>query len=341
MKKLHTVLLLLGVFFLAWLVWKIGFEEILRELNSLGWGVIPLILSEGLAEFIHTVGWRRCLSGPLQSLPLLRLFRIRMAGYAINNVTPTAAIGGEVTKAALLASNHRGPEAISGVLIEKSCFAFAHLLFVVFGSTMVLWHIKLPRALFVAMIISTILMATGIITFFLLQKNGRMGVIVRWLAARRIGGEPIRKAAENVTEVDEALKKFYRERPWDLALTIAWHIVGFTIGIFQAWLFFRLMDQHTSLTIAAGVWFIGMWFDLISFAVPMNIGALEGSRVLTLKAIGYTPLVGMTYGVVLRLAWLFWIAFGLINYALLAAQTKSQPSKNSTPPARADYRRTN
>src|SRR4051794_16984531 len=101
MKKLHSALLVLGVAFLAWLVWKIGARELWHELTLLGWGLVPLILCEGVAELIHTMGWRHCLSGPSRCLSLTRLFRIRMAGYAINYVTPTAALGGEVTKAGL------------------------------------------------------------------------------------------------------------------------------------------------------------------------------------------------------------------------------------------------
>ena len=30
--------------------------------------------------------------------------------------------------------------------------------------------------------------------------------------------------------------------------------------------------------VAAAVWFLGMWFDLLTFAVPMNAGTLEGTH---------------------------------------------------------------
>src|SRR5262249_32382583 len=133
MKRLNLILLVLGVGFFAWLVWKIDPGELWRELRLLGWGLVPFVLGEGVAEMIHTVGWRYCLSEPYRSLPWFVLFRIRMCGYAINYLTPTAALGGEVTRAALLASHHPGPGAASGVLIEKVCFAFSQVLFVAIG----------------------------------------------------------------------------------------------------------------------------------------------------------------------------------------------------------------
>jgi hypothetical protein len=318
MKKLHAVLLTLGVAFLAYMVWTIGIRELWHQLTSLGWGLIPLILIEGLADLAHTMGWRYCLSGPHRSLPLVVLFCIRMAGFAINYLTPTASLGGEVTKAALLASNHRGPEAASGVLIGKLCFAFAHLLVVVVGSMTILWHVQLPRALWVGMLISSALLAGGIVAFLLIQKHGKLGVVVRWLVAHKLGGRFLQRAAQDITQVDEVLKLFYRTRPWDLPLGVCWHLLGYSLGIFQTWFFFNLLNQGASLAVAAGAWVLSSWFDLLTFAVPLGLGTLEGGRIVAFKAIGYDALLGLTYGVALRIGELFWAGFGLVSYGLLS-----------------------
>jgi uncharacterized protein (TIRG00374 family) len=318
MKNLHAILLVLGLVFLTYLVSTIGVGELWHELTSLGWGLIPLILIEGVADLVHTMGWRRCLSGPHRSLPLVVLFCIRMAGFAINYLTPTASLGGEVTKATLLASNHRGPEAASGVLIGKLCFAFAHLLFVVAGSMTILWRIKLPRALWVGMLISSALLAGGMVAFLLIQKYGKLGVVVRWLVAHKLGGRLLERAARDITEVDEALKLFYRKRPWDLPLGVCWHLLGYGLGIFQTWFFFYLLNQDASFVVAAGAWVLSLWFDLLTFAIPLRLGTLEGSRIVAFKAVGSDALLGMTYGVALRLAELVWAGFGLVSYGLLS-----------------------
>src|SRR5215831_14485170 len=78
MDQFHIVLLGLGAAFLAYLAWKIGLREIWREFVSLGWGLIPLVLAEGIAEMIHTLGWRHCMNEPYRSLPWFFLFRVRM-----------------------------------------------------------------------------------------------------------------------------------------------------------------------------------------------------------------------------------------------------------------------
>ena len=222
------------------------------------------------------------------------------------------------------------------MLIGKVCFAFAHLLFVAVGSVLVLWRIHLPRALWAGMLASIALVAAGILVFLLLQKHGKLGALLRCLAARKLGGRAIQTAAQGITEVDEALKAFYRERSLGLPLAVGWHLLGDSVGIIQAWLFFSLLQQDASLATAASAWFLGMWFDLLTFAVPFNLGTLEGTRIVALRAIGYNALVGMTYGVMLRLALLFWACFGLVSYGLLASRAGTPPSSLSTAPRCAD-----
>ena len=331
MKKLQTALLALGIVFLAVLLARVGVRELWHELALLGWGLIPLILGEGVAEMIHTLGWRQCLSGPLRSLSWWTLFRIRMAGYAINFLTPTAALGGEVTKGALLASHHRGPEAASGVLIGKLCFALAHLIFVGLGALLILWRVQVPGPLWVAMAFSGIFLGCSLAIFFLLQKHGKLGGIVRWLAGRKFGGKMFHHAANELTAVDQTMKRFYQERPWGLTSAITWHLAGYSVGIAQTWLFFHLLHQDTTWIVAASIWFLGMWFDLLTFAVPQNLGSLEGTRILILKAFGYTSVMGMTYGFALRLAMIFWSCFGLVIYARLVSDRRAAEIPGAAP----------
>jgi hypothetical protein len=268
-----------------------------------------------------------------------------MAGYAINYLTPTAALGGEVTKGVLLAQHSRGAEATSGVLIGKLCFALAHLLFVALGVIVVLWRLPLPKPLWFAMLGCGALMAVCMMTFMLLQKHGKLGALVRWLAARKATRGRLNGLARELTAVDDTMSRFHRERPADLRLAIAWHLLGYSIGIAQTYLFFRLLHYNCGLAVAAGTWFLGMWFDLLTFAVPLNLGTLEGTRIVALQALGYSAVTGMTYGFALRLAQIFWACFGLGSYALITSPPtgaalidpdKSSPAQHSASTARSE-----
>src|SRR6185436_18709106 len=98
MKRLNIVLLGLGLGSLVYMVRKVGPGELLHQVGALGWGIMLLILSEGAANVAHTIAWRHCLAKPQGDLPLMRLFAMNMAGYAVNYLTPTASVGGEVSR---------------------------------------------------------------------------------------------------------------------------------------------------------------------------------------------------------------------------------------------------
>jgi uncharacterized protein (TIRG00374 family) len=329
MKRFNVVLLILGGAFLAGLVWTIGAGELGRELHLLGWGLLPFALAEAVGEMLHTLGWRRCLSGPLRSLSWSVLFRIRMAGYAINYLTPTASLGGEVTKASLLAATYSGPEVVSGLLAEKVAIGMAHALFVAFGCLIVLPRVHLPRPLGISMLLSGTLVAVGIVTFLVLQKRGQLGAMVRRLAARKRSGPILRKAAAQITGVDDALRAFHRQRPLDFVRAVLWHLLGFSLGIFQCWLFFRILSPGAPLGTAAAACFLGMWFDLLTFAVPLNAGSQEGGRIIAFTALGYSSVLGLTCGVALRLAQLLCAGLGLALYAWQVAGTRKAQTVSS------------
>src|SRR6476620_8361584 len=153
MKKLNGLLLALGLVFLVVLITRIGADELWRELRSLGWALVPLILGEGLAEFFHAISWRYCLPGPYRNVPVPRLFRISITGYAINYLTPTATLGGDVTKTALLAISRKVPEAVAGILVGKLSFALAHILFVTVGTLLLQPVLKLPAAIWTVLLV--------------------------------------------------------------------------------------------------------------------------------------------------------------------------------------------
>jgi hypothetical protein len=334
MKRIHAILFILGAVFLVGLVWTMGPGELGRQLHLLGWGLLPFILGEGFAEMIHTLGWQRCLTGPLRSLSWPVLFRIRMSGYAINYLTPTASLGGEVVKASLLASRCPGPEVVSGLLVEKVALGTAHGLFVALGCAVLLPKVELSPALWTSMLLSGTLVVAGIGTFLFLQSRGQVGGLVRWLAARKTAGPLLRKAAEQITEVDKALSAFYREQPLDFFRAVLWHLLGFSVAILQCWLFLRILEPGASLATAAAVCVFGMWFDLLTFAVPLNAGSQEGGRILVFRALGFSSLLGLTFGVALRIAQLFWAGLGLALYAWQAAGPRQSTDRAPAVPGR-------
>lgn len=332
MKRLNTILLGLGLVFLACLVWKTGPGELWRQISALGWGIVLLVLAEGLGNLAHTLGWRCCIARRQRRVGLPRLFGMAMAGYAINYLTPSASVGGEVSRAALLASSHRGLEGVKSVLLDKLMTGIAHLVLVLLGVLLLFWRVNLPVELWIAMAAITGLLACAMAVFVLVQKHGKLGSLCRWLVQHRLAGRSVQQATQRLSEVDAALKQFYREHPRRLMLSVGWHLLGHATVILQVWLFLVLLHQPARLATIAAAGCLSLWFDLLTFAVPMNLGTLEGSRILVFKALGCQALLGMAFGVSVRMAQLFWACFGLLSYARLATGASKRQENGAAAP---------
>lgn len=316
MKRFHLVTLLIGAALLAGLIWSIGLDSLVRDFAVLGWGLVPLVLIEGVAAIFHTMGWRRCLSGPHRKLSFWRVFGIRMAGSSINYLTPTASLGGEVTKSALLFDHFRSADAATGVIVDKLSYSLAQVALASTGSIVIVLFlgVSLPTGVWVGVLAGSVLLAAGIGGFLLVQKYGKLGAVVRWLVARKVGGRTMAKAGDHITQVDLALKVFYRNQPWDLPLSILWHVGGLACGVLQSWYFLYLMTGHSHLLLAAGIWCLGTLVDLVAFAIPLDIGVLEATRVMVFRIFGLTSALGLTFGVALRVEQIFWALIGLVIY---------------------------
>ena len=322
MRWIQRVALGLGVMLLAGLIWRLGPLTLMSKLILLGWTWVPLILIEGLGEALHVTAWRHCLSPTHQQIPWLRIAMIRQAGMAYNYLTPTAHLGGEVVKGTLLGSDGEGIEAATGVIVGKLALVLAQLLFVTVGSTAALWMVTLPAQLWVAWALSTALFTTGIGAFFLLQRQGRLGSVAR--AMDRAGARVLRLGAiaRWLTLVDDEIRAFHRDRPGDLLRAIAWHLLGFSCGLVQSWIFFAWMGLPDPWSMGFAIWFLGAWFDLVGFIVPAGVGVQEGSRVLIFHAAGLTSIAGLTFGFVLRINKAFWALVGLACHTLLLREAK-------------------
>jgi uncharacterized protein (TIRG00374 family) len=335
MKKFHTICVILGFSLLGFLIYQIGFEELWRQMGLLGWGLVPLVLIEIVADGMHTLGWRHCLPPALRTLSFERLFRIRLAGYAINYLTPTATLGGEVTKGTLLSLNRAGTDALTGVIVGKLAYTIAQLLFVSLGTIVTLWNVPLPTGVWPGIILCSALLAAGVFGFLLAQKCGKLGAILRWIAARAWFGGRLSGLARKISEVDDELRLFYSRHPLELPIAILWHVGGMACGIIQAYYFLYLLSDQATWRLAAGIWFLGGWFDLMTFAVPLGIGIQEATRIFALKALGFDAAMGLAYGITLRLEQILRSCLGLVCYATLlskkpAAEADISPAKEQT-----------
>ena|SRR5688572_5550581 len=113
--------LAVGLALFGWYISRIGVEPVWRALLSLGpWG--PLVLIPYLVVYcVDCLAWTQTLPRAAREIGFLTLLRIRWCGESINNLLPSAQVGGEALKVILLRPHGiSGAEGTAGAIVSKS-----------------------------------------------------------------------------------------------------------------------------------------------------------------------------------------------------------------------------
>src|SRR5215831_20191653 len=132
-KILVWAFFLAGLALLCGLVWQVGLAGLLTSFHTVGFWIVPWILLESITVLLHTAGWAACFQHRQCPIQFWRLVLVRLAGSAINQVTPTATVGGEVVKVLLLESAFPREQVAASVVIDKASFTMAQTLYLALG----------------------------------------------------------------------------------------------------------------------------------------------------------------------------------------------------------------
>jgi uncharacterized protein (TIRG00374 family) len=335
-KFIMGVFLLGGIALLGWMVKQVGIRDLLACFQIVGFWLVPFFLLEIIPDLLHTAGWAACFQGYQRRLRLWQLYGIRLAGSAINQVTPTAALGGEVVKVLLLEPTLPRAQATAAVIIDKASIALAQIFYLTFGLVYALGHLPLSSELQWTLGLTTGLIFLGLLGFIASQRYGLLSKVVSRVSRLKYAPPKLHQLSQHVAPLDAQLMAYYTTHPWRFGGSLLLHVAAFVCAGSKTYVLLRLLLGHR-----APGWFEALMLamavtalDQMFFLVPARLGTLEGTRVLVLSAVGITKVVGLTFGLIARLDSLFWNGIGLLIYVLCTrrtflAQSRRPPSASS------------
>ena len=316
MKGLRWVGLLVGVLLFALILRTVNLPEVWRQISQLRWR-FGMVLAFYVVIFgLDTVGWRFALSRRWRDhVRLDRLFRARLAGEALNYVTPTAWVGGEPVKAYLLSTRHGVPmtDGMASVVVAKTTFTVSMLAFIVTGLIVALLTQPMPPTLW-RWIILTLTVLTGLVALLLAAQFLRP--FRRGLSAltRRLP-RSVRALEATVREWDHAITTFYRQSPRGVLGSFGFHFLGWAAGVGEVFLILRLLQIPVSLATAWSVEALWVLLKSCAFLIPASLGASEGFLLLVCAGLGINAVSGLALGLIRRARELVWVGLGLVEFS--------------------------
>ena len=198
-----------------------GAARLLDDLRGFGWAIVGVVAFELVIDACNTVAWRHTLP-PDAGIGFWSLFWVRQAGVAINQVTPTATVGGEVVKTILLRPHLRSAVSAASLVAARMSYALGQTTLVLLGLSAVLGRTRDTPDLALAVVAAFVATVGGVLGFVWLQRRGIFATAAA--ALRRLG--IARGIADHLhaggAALDTHLSDFYRDRPRAFAASIVW-----------------------------------------------------------------------------------------------------------------------
>ncbi len=316
MKKKGTAkrvaLLLLGLTLLGVLVWRAGPKEVLAHAMSVGWGFLWLILiALGWRTMAATGMW--LLFDPAHRMKWLTVFLIRVGGESVNTLTPFFNMGGEPVKALML-KKHVGLETGSSiVLLDKTMFFLASLVFMVTGLMLGVFVLSDHPA---ALATAGTLLAMWVVGFaFLIRQQARgrlVSTLTHWLALVRVRIRP--ETRERLDRVDQTLSTLWTKRQGRLWLSFIAHMAGRLLRSVDVYVAVLLLGMTVDFSTAYFIGAVGVLVNTAFAFIPGALGAFEGGHGYVFELLGMSAAAGVSVGLIRRLrTW----AFAAMSYPIV------------------------
>ena len=327
-RGLELACLALGTVVLTGTLWVIGLDTLVRDLSLIGWGLAVILVVESLSVALNTGGWVLAFPKGERTVSARRLLAARLAGDAINYLTPSATVGGELLRVRLLGHDIPAHLRWASVAVAKVGQSVAQVVFIFIGLALIAprlitrspWFSWLPELTAIVAGAAAIAAAAA---FVWTLSRGFWATMRGALARVGLGGLLPTSWAGPGRDLDATLARL---GPWRSAASLGCFVLGWAVGAAEIYLILRWLgasvDWRTAVVLETG----SVLIDGILFFVPAKVGTQEGGKVVLFAALGLSPARGLTVGIVRRIRELAYAGLGLLALVWLSTSPRTVTS---------------
>jgi putative membrane protein len=286
-----------GLGLLGLLVWHIGIGEVVAHLRPIGWSA-PLLLVPYIAiALCDAKGWACAIPATVhaQKVPLWRLSLARVAGEAVNNLTPTATLGGEPIKVYLLRAHGLTVDTgLASVVVAKTTLVVSQVVFILLGLPFFLYRLGWIRQGW-WVLGPVLLLAYGFVMLLIRwQRRGLIGTAVRALRRLLPHWQRLAQWEERAQRIDAHLLGFYEGNTRGFIASTIYHFLGWLLGAVEVLFFFHLMGVPVAPVDALIIESMVQPLTAAALVIPGALGVQEAGGVFLCRLLGLDDGAGLT-----------------------------------------------
>ncbi|MBI3770835.1 MAG: flippase-like domain-containing protein [Deltaproteobacteria bacterium] len=332
-RIVERVLLAAGLVLLAGLVRRLGGAALVANLRLVGWGIALIVGQEILAVLANTLGWRAAFPSERPPPPFGQLLAARIAGDAVNYVTPTATLGGEFARARVLQGRASRVDLATSIAVAKVSQTVAQAVFIGTGLVFVLTTVPLSGAVRLGLVTGTAMLSALVFAVVVAQRRGMFVPLARLLTSLDRRGRLV-DVGERMQRLDVEIARVHLADRRPFLTSCTWFFLGWTLGTVEIALMLWLLGMRVSFERVLAIEVLSVAIDATLFFVPGKLGTQEGGKVLIFTALGLDAVQGLSVGVLRRIRELAWALAGLLILARFQLPEGVRTEPAAAPPAR-------
>jgi glycosyltransferase 2 family protein len=304
---------LLGILIFVFIVYEIGMWRIWENIKKITWqNFLILMVLRLLYWILRTINWKVIIQQFNQGNSLLHLFNARICSHAVNQLTPSAQVGGEAARIYMVQGTSK-KISLASVIVDKTIEFISVIVFTIIAVAVAIIRIPMPGKIKTLLISSAT--AGMLLLLFVLskQKKGMFEWFIELMARMKIKFKFLEKNREKIKETDVYISDFYRKHRMAFLkvfllyslLIMLWvteiHLTLIFIGAVNI----TFLDSFL-ITVLGNLAFL---FPLI----PGSLGIYEATYVALFALLGKGTAIGFTLVLIRRIIALIWAGFGLIG----------------------------
>ena len=307
----HTVTGILtalgGLALLAWVVDRVGAQQIFADVRRVGWGIVIIIVLGGLRFLLRAVAWQLSVEPP-HRLRLGDAFAAVLCGDAVGNVTPLGPLVGEPAKAAFVRGRVALGPAAAALAIENVLYTLSAAAMIAAGMVALLFRFELPLAMrHVGQAAIAATVALFAVALWLLWRQPA-------IVSRTLNVAPrFAPHASRVRELEEQIYTFAsrnrRVVPGLAAAEIGFHALGVAEVYVTLWFLYGAPPLLLTSFILETV---NRLITVVFKFVPLRLGVDEAGTALFTQVLGLGANTGAAIAIVRKARVLFWTAVGAV-----------------------------
>lgn len=318
MKKLDNIFFCIGIVAFAIMAMQLNLQEVIDGVKRAGYWFPAVVFLWALLYIINTASWGIIIKSlsPTSTLKKLWLYKVTVAGFALNYATPGGLMGGEAYRISQLTPKIGIEKASSSVILYVMTHIFSHFWFWLVSAILYITCYQLSQLMYILLGAIIIFCIAAIWLFLKGYRNGIVNTLVRilshipWLKKKSAGF--IEKNREKFNNIDLQISTLHSKNRTTFFLAVFLEFMCRVLSSFEIMFILLIITPEITFLDSMLILAFTSLFANMLFFLPLQLGGREGGFMLSVSGLSISASAGVFVALIVRLRELFWTGLGLL-----------------------------